>query len=215
LNIDEGTLSRKTKTDDNQSNIQLKTTTCDLFINDEFQSSIDNNYLNTPLPFVNYLSNHELKNDNLLLRNEVLTDFNQFGDDNISLNSDYLQTNCISTETKQLQHNNVVVKDIFLLGNDIVLDGNQSDDSSTLSINDNKNNDVLPDDVLQLTQEREEMIKDFDREINKTHFELQETKDKLKALNDKLFHLIDLKNKKSKVLLRKINECTRNYKSKK
>ncbi|CAF4592976.1 unnamed protein product, partial [Rotaria sp. Silwood2] len=99
------TLSTKNKTDDNQSNIQLKITTYDLFDNNQLQSSIDNNYLSNTLPFVNQLSNHyisssnhALKNDNLLLCNEVLIDRNQFGDDNISLNHDYLQINCILPE---------------------------------------------------------------------------------------------------------------------
>ncbi|CAF0819893.1 unnamed protein product [Rotaria sordida] len=108
LNIDEDTLSTKNKTDDNQSNIQLKITTYDLFDNDQFQSSMDGNYLINILPFVHQSSNHhvlssnrELKNDNRLLHNAVLTDDNQFGDDNISLNHDYVQINCILPEIEQ------------------------------------------------------------------------------------------------------------------
>ncbi|CAF0840596.1 unnamed protein product [Rotaria sordida] len=108
LSIDEDTLSTKNKTDDNQSNIQLKITTYDLFDNDQFQSSMDGNYLINILPFVHQSSNHhvlssnrELKNDNRLLHNAVLTDDNQFGDDNISLNHDYVQINCILPEIEQ------------------------------------------------------------------------------------------------------------------
>ncbi|CAF1224827.1 unnamed protein product [Rotaria sp. Silwood1] len=208
LNIDENTLPAKNYTDDNQSNIQSNITTYDLFDNGQIQSSMDDNYFNNTLPFVHQLSIHH-----------VLTN-NQF-DDNISPNDDdYVQNNCISPPKEQFQHNHVIVKDILSFGNDIQLNSNECDDISTLSIND-MDDDVLPAYILQLQQDRQDMIKDFDSKIDATKLQLDATKlqlediaNQFKNVSDKLYNLIDTKHQQSEKLLKKINQHLRKYKSK-
>ncbi|CAF5144097.1 unnamed protein product, partial [Rotaria sp. Silwood1] len=74
------------------------------------------------------------------------------------------------------------------------------------------NDDVWPDYILQLQQERQEVISQYDREIDETKSKLQVITDELKAINNKLYNLIEMKYEKREALLKKINEHKRKYK---
>ncbi|CAF1266188.1 unnamed protein product [Adineta steineri] len=190
LNINKN--SSPLSTNDNKSNVQLKITTNDVFINHHFHSMIDNNDLhNLATTQINRLSpNYQFQNDNIVSNSDLLVDTNQIQDENNLLNN-----------------NGVYIDDKVPLN--LTLSGNyfyKTGINTKIILFDLDNDSICNDHKLvnyiyELKSEREKYNNYFDKQI--------------KEINNKLQKLITDKNTKNEELTNKINECMRSIKNKK